>query len=646
MQKGAQPKLIMRFASGSVKHFGLQMYATPAPSIAEMIANAWDADAKVVNIKIPLGQPITPGLSITITDDGHGMSADDCDQKFLVVGREKRKEEDRTPNNRPVIGRKGLGKFAPFGIAWVIDVRSVKEGQLTHFRMDYRDMEIQEPWQQYEPQVLDWGPTNEPSGTTIILSELRLQRALNEGIFRRALERRFSCFGQDFTALVNDVPLQRYRIGFDFRIPETGEESTQLSDGNSITWWVAFAPKPLPLEEFAGVAVTARGKMIQEPFFFDLAGGTHAQHGLPYMAGIVTADYLDDDRITDLVATDRSTIRWEDPLAQLLLEWGQTKIKEWLRAWNEHRAEVRLARLETERPQLVQLLQDISKLPGPEKEELSAIVNRLASTVADDDSLVWAVNAVHAAYGDRHFIGLVRAIADIAEPSLEDVINIFREYELLESARLAQITAARIELIIAFERMIAEEAPEKAADVPSMQDLLADHPWLLNQQWQILRHERALDTIIAEEMNLTPRRDKAGRSRLDFFCLADSRRAVVVEIKRPGHTVEWDEWKRFTRYVSTLRLHYQRITNHDDKREVEGLLIASRLEDTVQQEADDAAKAGIMKCTDWKSLLNRVQRESRDYFDALISKTAPSDPRRRILQQLIRSDPEDPAAIP
>ena len=110
MSQNAAPDLVMRFATGSVKHFGLQMYSTPAPAIAELIANAWDADASQVSIHIPLGTPINPQLTITVTDNGLGMTADDFNEKFLIVGREKRRHTGgKTPANGTCSGARVSG---------------------------------------------------------------------------------------------------------------------------------------------------------------------------------------------------------------------------------------------------------------------------------------------------------------------------------------------------------------------------------------------------------------------------------------------------------------------------------------------------------------------------------------------------------
>lgn len=58
----APEELVLTFAGNIVKHLGVQMYSgRPVPAIAELISNAWDADAKSVEVRLPFGEPWNPG---------------------------------------------------------------------------------------------------------------------------------------------------------------------------------------------------------------------------------------------------------------------------------------------------------------------------------------------------------------------------------------------------------------------------------------------------------------------------------------------------------------------------------------------------------------------------------------------------------
>ena len=92
-----------------------------------------DADAERVEIKVDPNHQW-----IAITDDGVGMSIADINNKYLRVGYRRRQDTSEgglTAKNRPVMGRKGLGKLSLFSIANVIDVQSAKNGESHGLRM-------------------------------------------------------------------------------------------------------------------------------------------------------------------------------------------------------------------------------------------------------------------------------------------------------------------------------------------------------------------------------------------------------------------------------------------------------------------------------------------------------------------------------
>ncbi len=135
---------VMKFDIGTIKHLGLQMYSTLPPVIGELVANAWDANAQRVDINIPIGS-IADDSEIVVQDDGDGMTDREVRDAYLVIGRDRRKDDgtDVTPGlGRKVMGRKGIGKLSGFGIAGEIEIESVKDGETSRFRMNLRDAEI------------------------------------------------------------------------------------------------------------------------------------------------------------------------------------------------------------------------------------------------------------------------------------------------------------------------------------------------------------------------------------------------------------------------------------------------------------------------------------------------------------------------
>ena len=126
--------LKLKFSGALVEQLGAQLYPSATATVAELISNAWDADAHNVWVTIPFGQSWTEGDEIVVLDDGHGMTRAQAQSRFLIVGRKRRLQDGgKSPGGRDVHGRKGIGKLAAFGTAEVLDCVTVRGSNQCHF---------------------------------------------------------------------------------------------------------------------------------------------------------------------------------------------------------------------------------------------------------------------------------------------------------------------------------------------------------------------------------------------------------------------------------------------------------------------------------------------------------------------------------
>lgn len=111
---------------------GPNLYTNIYYVLAELIANAYDADAKNVYI-------IDNTSNITIEDDGHGMSYDNGDiEKFLHIAAVSRTNDDNSITavmHRKKMGRKGVGKLAALSVSENVQVKTIRDGEKSGFIM-------------------------------------------------------------------------------------------------------------------------------------------------------------------------------------------------------------------------------------------------------------------------------------------------------------------------------------------------------------------------------------------------------------------------------------------------------------------------------------------------------------------------------
>lgn len=627
-----QRRLRMQYAGGLVKHLGLSMYRGAVPALAELIANAWDADAAKVELSVPFDTGPKDKV-IEVRDDGRGMTWDEVQTAYLVVGRDKRKADgETTDGGRPLMGRKGLGKLAGFGIARVVEVRTVRNRQLTHFAMDFAVMTKggeAKMVEDYEPQVLADGEIDEANGTTVTLRDLQLTRPIGKDQFRDSMARRFSILRSGLAVVVNGEALDPYVVPlqFEFNGPLDGWE--EVAGVGLIKWWMGFTDKPIQTETARGVSVIVRKRMAQTPFFFDLSGGAYGQAGMQYMTGEVQADQLDGTE--DFIGTDRQGILWAEPLPAALLRWGEGKVRELLRQWSDLRSkknEDELIGLVTADRQSVE--ERLARLQPTERDEARRLIRELAAikSVTDEpDRARDLLDMVLRAFEDTAFFSLLRALSKADRAEREEVLRLVTEFDVFETIKMAEVVRGRVGVIQKFQQMIESDVPEK----PDMQDFLFRHPWLIDPEWLVFEHEKTLERLLIDHFKLEPMEaDPDSDRRVDFFCIGTRGRYLVVEVKRPSKPIGKEEVQQLVGYVLFLR--EQAPGSPGAPNLYEGVLVGHHLTPEGRRWRDHESKGGIT-VRSWQELLGVAERIHREFL-AVMTKRVPNDARVQALPPL------------
>lgn len=544
----------------TLEHLGTQMYKHRDAALAELIANCWDAGATRVELEIPLDAPLSEESVIRLSDDGGGMSPDQVQTDYLVLGRNRR-EHSPDPESRPVMGRKGIGKLAGFGIAKQMQVITWQGERTTDFELDVE--KLRKPPGESGPMDVEGVITHEPfndeqpNGTLLLLKGLKSLSDLPKDVLEQSLARRFSRMvrGQMEIRLNGEV-LPEPQFDFESREPE-GEAlaEAELSDGSRARYWFGFSKTVLPLKVLRGFTIQTHGKTAQAPpFFFNVEATASGQHGTRYMTGVIESDAIDDgrDADSDIISTDRQEVDWEDPRMQPLLEWGQETTRRALREWAHRRGE-RITKRVYDDPELSER---IELLDNASQEQLRKALNTLGQVDAEEGRTRDLADSLIRAFEYRHFHDVISEIeaAEDDPEQLELLLGHLAEWKVLESRAILEIVKGRLGIVEKFGRMITEDSPETASKISpeNLHDLIAGYPWLLNPEWQVLSEETTL-TKQLREWGTEEIPDAEDRSRYDFLALSDEARTVVIEIKRSGHAVTLDDLQRLDRYVEKLR---------------------------------------------------------------------------------------------
>ena len=561
------PKYTMRISRMTVDKLGVKMYDRVSAVIAELVANSYDADATHVMINAPMGvllaekhagHVVDSGLVIEVADDGNGMTSQEVNEFYLVVGKERRADPKRGEKSnkyeRKVMGRKGVGKLAPFGVCQVVEVitagggetygtdengRHIKGFARCHLSME-RAQILSETDAGYYPKVGTLDGTIAPTrGTRIILKDFDHRRVPAISDFGRQIAQRFGLPGKDWLIELVDngkppqTPDRMTVGGFDAsakpdtrvafsRKDKVSEESRNEADYTvsgpagilvskvrpgfdfedgfyPVTGWVGYSEKPYKDDLMAGIRVYCRGKIAAQTAVFNRKAGFTGEYDVrSYLIGELHADWLDEKE--DLIRTDRQDILWTHELGKEFQDWGQALVEEIGAITREP-----MRKSAWEQFKIVADAENIigNTFPGKDNTELRERALSIAKTFArsarrdelQDTEQVRSIMEMSLLLAPHVTLDeKLRAAAEAKGGPFGAITEVLRSARVAELSSFGRIADERIHVIETLETL--KDKP--GTDEREFQILLEQAPWLINPTWSPIIANESFRTLRSE----------------------------------------------------------------------------------------------------------------------------------------------------
>ena len=577
---------VLEFDHNIIEHLGIRLYQNkPGSVLAEIVANSWDADAEEVWICTSKESAGAENRFISIADNGVGMNFDAIRTRYLIIGRQKRSApKAKSGAGRGPMGRKGIGKLAPFGIARTVDVITCAGGKISWFALDLDALvSAGTGTRKYPPKftienqdltaslpvgtpqdIIDFveqiRQSTRKTGTLIRMSRLTSNQNLTDLAIEHALASKFTVVlnREDFVVRINGVAIDKQRAmpTFELRIPPEGY-TTETVLGGEVRYWIGFVGSAEWAADEAGVGVFAHGKSAQDrPFFFGSKGKEVFQR---YMYGTIEADWLDELE-KDLISTDRSSLDWSSAELAGFHEWGRKKVGQWLTEYANHRSGKHLAEVKV-RAEERRKAHEIPVYSKVENEQIDILVadatkelGKNQGEIADD--LLSAVSQAWVNLPTRNLLkslwtGLEKNAGGSA--GFLQVTARLHEHSIPEAMGLAMTFAQRAYALSLLTGLVHQKSEE------NLQALIEGFPWILQPRGDLLSSNQTLKTTIEVSALGDLSKDRGGRTirgmsdreRADFVFLTDasSKTIQIVELKAPARELTSDHERQLRDYL-------------------------------------------------------------------------------------------------
>ena len=492
-----------------------ESYRSTELALRELVDNAWDADASHVWINLPQVMSLSP---ITIHDDGSGMTEQEVRQEYLNIAndRSSRKGELTRLGNRPVKGRKGIGKFAGLMVANRMSLETVARKRKTRIEILKSALTAAHDLEQIDLPIDSKADVASTNGTLVSLSDLNPSLSFpNPEKLRQLLILEYGR-SENFQIFVNGEPLKIEDLP-----GETFEITEEIAGVGLVKLHFTVSDGSKPLKQ-SGLVLRVQGKLVGKPQYFGLEHDEIIPGKLlRKVYGEVQADGLADAVTADWGAVIESSIAYEtlEPFVQKHLRENIRKVH----AKEIKQVEVRL------KPEVDRRLE---MLPEHRREfarqAVSRVIFRLYGENQERVAVVVAV-VLDAMEKDEYF-QVVQGLNDARDKDVKTLADALESFGLMDMAVVGKQAQSRLRLLDSLDELVSKPATLEK-DVHSALD---QNLWVLGSEYALVSSNKTLARVIENYANQKFSGPKA-RNRPDLLLASRMNgRFLLIEFKKPS----------------------------------------------------------------------------------------------------------------
>lgn len=510
-----------------------QEYPSSERALKELVDNAWDADAEHVTVNLP--EPMSGG-SIVIADDGSGMTEEELRRHYLAIAsdRRSRRGERTAGKNRPVKGKKGIGKFSGLMAAASMMLETRARGRLCRISLRLDDLSRVEDIEQLDIDLHSEPCAPELHGTTITLSDLHQGLAYPDANHLRQILLQDYGRQDDFSITVDDK-----RLDVDDVSGRYTEQEKALPNAGKVKLRFSISDGKSGLRQ-PGITLRVDGKAVGRPGFFGMdQRDDFPRKLLRKLYGEVEADGLR-DHITagwDAAVENSELLKEVEAYVQPILQEAYEQ---------QYRQEIQLAQARLQKAILTRL----SALP----EHKRAFADRAIKKILDkyygeSESKVEPVVNVLLEAMERSDYRILLEHIDAATPGdVAGIADRLNDFGLAEMATLVQQAAARH----AFLGQLDVLARDAMTNEAMMHKALERNLWVFGPEYSLFSSNITLRRQVEDMLGKAYTGEKADK-RPDLLLNENlSGEYLLIEFKRPGHALNHNDYLQAVAYRHEL----------------------------------------------------------------------------------------------
>lgn len=432
-------------------------------ALTELVANAWDAGASRVSIVIPEDV----GSTLTVEDDGHGMTASNFRSRWMKLGYNRQKNQgtgvefppERAGQHRAPFGRNGVGRHGLLCFADSYQVETWRDGKAWTFVIDTKN--------DCSPFFIQHESSAQKPGHGTRLS-VAVDRHLPDPLaVRRVLAGRF-VHDPQFTVAVNgrSVPLAQHE-----GLLHT--ETLHIGANASVQAHIVDTTKAARTTRYQGIAFWVNRRLVGTPRW--AVGASPVLDGRSRFAKRYAVVIVVDGTWASFVEQDWSRFKSEPEVDRLFAEvasYVHRQVEALSASFVEENSEDALMRNREE----------FRNLSTGAKVEVAQFTNALVTdhpSIAPD-ALAKAVRAVIQLQSGRSGARLLDRLLHLDETDIEGLDRLLEQWTVQDALVVLDEIDARLSVINAIEKLSKDSATD---ELHTLHPLITQARWLFGPEF-------------------------------------------------------------------------------------------------------------------------------------------------------------------
>lgn len=513
-------------------------------AIEELIWNSLDANANHISLRIE-NNPLGGSLSISVTDDGTGISPREVTNYIAFLGNSWKSKKTATTSGRPIHGQKGEGRFKSFSLGRVVDWHSTYKEKDDVYQIDVhftsdnlKQYEVSEPIKQDKKKA---------TGLTVTISELN--NPVASSTFEDIEQKLIQTFGvylynySQITLNVNGFP-----VDVNKEIAEINEFSIEIEGLEG-----AHTLKVVEWEDINSKQIMLckdNGTVLKE-LKFD--GRKVRSFNYSFTAHIIS------DLITRFNNESTLDLFELDSFGKSLLEKVYEKLNEY---FSEKRKVENLARLERWKNEGVYPFEendDMGAIETAKREIFDIIASKVEDNLPkfnkiDNKTKQFTFKLLSQAIQDnpKSMQKIISEVLNLSSEEQNDFARLLEKTTLPAVIKSAQIVADRLDFLEGLSDLVFEHK-KTFLERDQLHKILDNEAWIFDEQFSLAGSEKRLEDALKVHLKHLGNRsddkdpvlineEKQGRIDLMLSKASEVRPGykdyLVVELKRPNKKID------------------------------------------------------------------------------------------------------------